>query len=79
MPRQTVSSSAADSVVVQLVNLTDRIVHLKDGRSWPITNFFGPDGDEIPDHDGAMSFVAGVDGQGWIAEPMAAYVDVRLN
>lgn len=71
--------SSTDRVVVQLVGLTDRLVHLADGRSWPITNFFGPNGDELPDHQGALSFVAGIDGEGWISEDMADYQEARLQ
>lgn len=74
-----VSAVKAPTVIVQLVNLTDGFVHLKDGRTWPITGWLDDEHDVIPTQDGAAWFVAGRDGEGFIVEPMTAYQPAHMH
>lgn len=46
-------------------------VTLRDGRVWPITNLIGS-----ADPDEATAFVAGVEGEGWIADSFAMCADL---
>ena len=64
---------ATPVVVVQLVNLTDGMVHLKDGRTWPITGWLDEDCDITDNQDEAAWFVAGRAGEGYIVERLATY------
>lgn len=68
---------APEDIIIQLVNLTDGYVHLKDGRTWPITAWLNDAFDQTVDPDDAAWFVAGRDGEGYIAERMSDYRQAR--
>lgn len=62
---------------IEAVNFESRIALLTDGRTVPITNFFGEEG-EVDDYLDATSFVCG-EGSTWFACPVDVFEEMTLQ
>lgn len=63
---------------IDTIDLDNRVVTLRDGRAFPITDMFDEDGEDCEAED-AVVIVTGEDGFGWMTieitgfEPMAVH------